>query len=161
MINKIESLLKGYAQEAVADIKEIPTGQTDAVADAASGSIIDILKKKISSGDVSSLINSFKDDSAIQATTHEISGNLTQKLSGLGINVDSAKNIALSILPVILSKFSKGAGSSSGLEFQSLLGKLGDKVDLSTLGNMLSGDDDKSDKGSDKDGILGKLKGLF
>lgn len=46
MINKIESLLKGYAQEAVADIKEIPTGQTDAVADAASGSIIDILKKK-------------------------------------------------------------------------------------------------------------------
>lgn len=75
--------------------------------------------------------------------------------------MDSAKNIALSILPVILSKFSKGAGSSSGLEFQSLLGKLGDKVDLSTLGNMLSGDDDKSDKGSDKDGILGKLKGLF
>lgn len=157
MLDKIEGLLKDYAQEAVTEIKEIPAGQSNTVADAASGSIIDVLKKKIATGDITALINSFKDENAIQSTATEISGNLSQKLSGLGINMDTAKTIALSILPVILSKFSKGSGNSGGLDFQSLLG---DKIDLSTVGSLLGGDDNKSDKGNDE-GLLGKLKGLF
>lgn len=165
MFDQIENLIKGYAQEVITGNKDIPSDKNAAAADAASSSIMDVLKQKMSSGDGSSLINSFKDEDALKETTTEMSGNFAQKLSGLGIDLDKAKTIAISLIPMIMSKFSQSSGKS-GFNVQDMLAQLGGKggnFDLSSLGNLFGQSEGKKDANDSKgdDGLMGKLKDLF
>lgn len=163
MFDQIEKAIKGYAQEVISGSKDIPSDKNEAATEAASSSIIDVLKAKVSSGDINSLLNSFKDEGAIKETSTEISSNFAQKLAGLGINMDSAKNIAISLIPMIMSKFSQSSGAS-GFNVQDILKQFGGKeggFDVSNITDMLGQSGDKTDgKGTDG-GLLGRLKKLF
>lgn len=164
MLEQIQNIIKGYAQEAVSANDNIPTEKNEAAAQAASDSVIDVLQQKLASGDLSSLLDSFKDQKSMGETGTEISNNFAQKLSGLGINMDTAKTVAMSLIPVILSKLGQSS-AGSGLNVQDLLSQFSGKgggIDLSAIGNMLGGSKDKSGKqeGGSND-LLGKLKDLF
>lgn len=163
MLEQIQNIIKGYAQEAVSANDNIPTEKNEAAAQAASDSVIDVLKQKLASGDINSLLDSFKDQKSMGDTGTEISNSFAQKLSGLGINMDTAKTVAMSLIPVILSKLGKSSGG--GLNMQDLLSQFSGKgggIDLSAIGNMLGGSTDKTGKqdGGSND-LLGKLKDLF
>lgn len=165
MFEQIQNMIKGYAQEAVSANTEIPNEKNEAAAEAASTSIVDVLKQKVAGGDITSLLNSFKDEGAIKETSAEMSGSFAQKLSGLGINMDTAKTVAMSLIPVIMAKFSQSSGGAGGFNVQDLLSKFGGKdggLDLSSLGGMLGGSDKKDGKDAGNDGgIMGTLKNLF
>lgn len=159
MLDQIESLISKYAKEAVSENKEVPSEKSEVVSNAASSSIMDLLKEKASSNDISSLTSMFNNEKGIQDLVSQLSGGFIEKLLGQGFNLDNAKGIAMSLLPMILSKLTGKSGGSGG-NMMDVLTQFGGKGDIgSLLGGLVGGD-----KGKGKDaggGMLGKFKDLL
>lgn len=157
MLDQIEGLISKYAKEAVSENKEVPSEKSEVVSDAASSSIMDLLKEKASSNDISSITSMFNSEKGIQDSVSQLSGGFIEKLMGQGFNMDNAKDIAMSLLPMILSKFTGKSGGSGG-NVMDILTQLSGKGDLgSMLGGLMGGDKGKSSGG----GMLGKMKDLL
>lgn len=166
MLKNIENLVREHAQDAIINNQAVPNEKNEAAIQAASGSLIDVLKEKVSSGNISELINSFRDGSPSGDTTDAVSNKFTEKLSGLGIDLGQAKNIAASIIPAIVSKFTQKTGdpNDSSFDLQDIMSNIAGedgKFQLSDLGNLFNKDaSDSTDKKEDG-GIMGKLNDLF
>lgn len=169
MLENLENLIRENAQGAIVNNTDIPNEKNDAAIAAASSSITEVLKKKISGGDVNGLINAFKDPSTQRATSSEVEGTYTNKLQGLGINLDSAKSIAASLIPVILAKFTQKTNdpNDTSFNFQDIVRQISGpdgKFQLSDLTNLFNKGGASSEPNAEKDagdGLLDKLKGLF
>lgn len=155
MFDKIEDLLKGYAREASQSVKDVPSGKTEGVSNAAVDSIMGLFKDKISKNDLSGLTEMFKDKNAVNNTASQASGDFVKRLEAMGINMDTAKKIAAAVLPVILSKFSSNSGTKGGLN--DILSQFGGDDLTAALGGLLGGKKGKSGDG----GMFGKMKDLF
>lgn len=156
MLDKIEGLVKNYAGDAVKGMKDIPAGKGDAVTSAATDSIMGFFKNKVGGGgDLSAITDMFKDKSAIDNVTSQISGGFIQSLSKIGIGGDTAKMLSTALIPLILSKFTGGKGGLSDILGQ-LTGGAGDLT--SSIGGMFGG---KKGKDSGTGGLLGKLKDMI
>lgn len=162
MLDQLEGIIKKYALEAAVESKEVPADKTAAVSDAASNSVLDLLKEKLSGNNISELTQMFGSQTGIQDSVSQLSGGFIEKLTGQGFNLDTAKGIAASLLPMILSKLSGKSGGSGGI--MDVLSQLGGKGDLgSLLGGMLGGNSGSGSKGNDSGvgGMLGKMKDLL
>src|SRR5690554_3042969 len=92
MLDQIEGLIKKYAQEAIAGNKEVPAEKTEVVTEAASSTIMDMLKEKASSNDLSSLTSMFSSEEGIKDSASQMADGFIGKLLGQGFNKDSAKS---------------------------------------------------------------------
>lgn len=112
------------------------------------------------------MLDTFKGQTSLGETGTEISNSFEQKLEGLDINMDTAKSLAVSIfIPTLMSKLSQSSSGGS-LNFQDLLSQFLGKdggIDLSAIGNLLGGTNDKSDKqdGGRVNDLLGITKELI
>ena len=135
----------------------MPAEKTEVVTEAASSTIMDMLKEKASSNDLSSLTSMFSSEEGIKDSASQMADGFIGKLLGKGFNKDSAKSIAMAVLPLILSKFTGKSGGSGG-NMMDVLTQLGGKGDLgSLLGGLMGGDKGKDAGG----GMLGKFKDLL
>lgn len=170
MLKNLENLIREKAQAAIVDNPAIPNEKNEAAIEAASSSITDVLRQKLSNGDVNGLINSFKNPSGQQATSTEVADTFTSKLEGLGINLDSAKAIAASLIPGILAKFTQKTNdpNDSSFDFQDIVSQIAGpdgKFQLSDLTNLFNKDEQSTDSASpgkeSGGGMIDKLKDLF
>ncbi|WEK19045.1 MAG: hypothetical protein P0Y49_19910 [Candidatus Pedobacter colombiensis] len=163
MLDNLNQLVKENVQDAIVNNSEVPNEQNEAAISAASGSIVDAIKQHLSSGNLSSLVDSFKGgnpegSSVAQAAT----AGFTDKLAGMGINLESAKNIASSVIPNIVGKFVNKTNdpNDSSFNIQDIISKISGpdgKFQLSDITNLFSG----GKEGESGGGIIDKLKGLF
>ncbi|WP_316804642.1 DUF937 domain-containing protein [Pedobacter nototheniae] len=170
MLENLNELVRENAQDAVVNNSAIPNEHNEAVIQAASSSIFDTLKDKLTSGDIGSLTDIFKSENAEgSAVATQASGTFVDKLSALGISGDTAKSIAASIIPVIISKFTQKTNdpNDSSFNIQDVIGKLAGgadgKFDLSDVVGMFGGGNKDQAAGAQPEGggILDKLKGMF
>ncbi|MCZ4245188.1 DUF937 domain-containing protein [Pedobacter punctiformis] len=169
MLENLNELVRENAQDAVVNNSAIPNEHNEAVIQAASSSIFDTLKDKLTSGDIGSLTDIFKGGNAEgSAVANQASGSFIDKLGSLGISGDTAKSIAAAIIPVIISKFTQKTNdpNDSSFNIQDVVGKLAGgadgKFDLTDVIGMITGNKDQA-AGAQPDGggILDKLKGMF
>lgn len=169
MLKNLENLIRENAQGAIVNNSDIPNEKNEAVIQAASTSIVDVLKQKLASGDVSGLINSFKQEGAGADTANEVSNAFSSKLEGLGINMDTAKSLAASFIPTVLAQFTKKTNdpNDNSFDFKDIVSNIAGpdgKFQLSDLTNLFNGGGDSGSTGEQKNdggGIIDKLKGLF
>lgn len=169
MLKNLENLVRENAQAAIVDNNEIPNEKNEAAIEAASTSIVDVLRQKVSSGDINGLVNSFKDPSEQSATANQVTDTFTNKLQGLGINMDSAKAVAASIIPTILAKFNQKTNdpNDSSFDFQDIVAQVAGpdgKFQLSDLTNLFNQGGNSSNESTNKEnggGFIDKMKDMF
>lgn len=187
MLESLNELVKEHAQDAIINNSAIPNEQNEAAVQAASGSIFDTLKQQLSSGNISSLVDAFKGGNAGgNSLTEQATTTFTDKLAGMGIDAESAKGVAASIIPSIISKFVNKTNdpNDSSFNIQDILSKISGpdgKFQLSDLTNLFSGShetgatenqtgvtgnqagtgENQTGATENQTGILDKLKGLF
>ncbi len=159
MLENLEQLVRENAQELVVNNSAVPNEQNEQVIQAASGSIVDVLKEKAGSGNIGDLISSFTQGGG---NLEQITSSFSDKLGGLGINAETAKSIGSSLIPMVMSKFFNKAAdpNDSSFDLQDILGRFGGadgKFDLNDVKDLLGGGQDGQAGG----GLLDKLKGLF
>lgn len=169
MLENLNELVRENVQDTVVNNAAVPNEQNEAVIQAASGSIFDSLKDQLSSGNVGGLAEIFNTGNAEgSAVTAQAAGSFTDKLAALGINAETAKGLATSIIPAILGKLTQKTADPNDSSFNigDILGKLGGgadgKFDVSDVIGMFNGSGPAQAGGtSESGGIVDKLKGLF
>ena len=166
MLENLNQLVKDSTQDAIVNNSEIPNEQNEAAVSAASGSIIEALKQQLSSGNIGGLIDAFKGGNIEgSAVAQDASAGFTDKLAGMGINLDTARGIAASVIPGIISKFihkTNDPGDSS-FDLKDVLSKISGpdgKFELSDLTNLFTGAKE-DEAGAQGGSIADKIKGLF
>lgn len=163
MLDQLEKLISQYSQEVVSNSNVVPNEKQKEVSQAASGSIIEIIKEKAASQDFSSLMNMLSNTESSTISTSDLGGDFIKKLTGKGIDSQLASTIASTVLPLILSKLSGNSEGGLGNILGQLTGGTGKGGDLaSALGGILGKSTTSATKGkTDLGGALGKLKDLF
>lgn len=172
MLENLNELVRENVQETVVNNSEIPNEHNEAVIQAASGSIFDSLKDQLSSGNIGSLAEIFNGGNADgSAVSQQASGSFIDKLSGLGINAETAKNLASTIIPGIIGKLTQKTAdpNDSSFNIKDILGNLSGgadgKFDVNDVIGMFNGGQNQQpgEIGAtpNEGGILDKLKGMF
>ena len=166
MLDNLNELVKESTQDAIANNSAIPNEQNDAAVSAASGSIVDALKQQLSSGNIGNLIDTFRGGNAeASAVAQDAASGFTDKLAGMGINMNTAKSIAASVIPSIVGKLVNKTNDPNDNSFniQDLISRVSGpdgKFDVADVTRMFTEKTDVNRDGKD-DGIVDKLKGLF
>lgn len=169
MLENLSELVRANVQESVINNTDVPNEKNEAVIQAASGSIFDTLKDQLASGNVGGLAEIFNSGNAEgSAVTQQAAGSFTDKLAGLGINAATAKGLAATIIPVILSKLTQKTADPNDSSFNikdvlgSLAGGADGKFDVSdVIGMFNGGGQTQGGANTGSGGIMDKLKGLF
>ncbi|SHF65879.1 hypothetical protein [Pedobacter caeni] len=166
MLENLNELVKESTQDAIVNNPAIPNEQNEAAIQAASGSIFDSLKQQLSSGNIGGLVDAFKGGNVEgSAVAQDASSGFVDKLAGMGINLDSAKAIAASVIPGIIGKLINKTNdpNDSSFNIQDVLTKISGedgKFQLSDLTELFNGNKEGEAK-EGEGGIVDKLKGLF
>ncbi|PYF76062.1 hypothetical protein [Pedobacter nutrimenti] len=166
MLENLNQLVKESAQDAIVNNSDVPNEHNEAAIQAASGSIFDTLKEQLSSGNIGNLVDAFKGGNVENsAVVQQASASFTDKLAGMGINLDSAKGIAASIIPGIVGKFVNKTNdpNDSSFDIKDIFSKISGpdgKFQLSDLTDLFSGNK-AGEEGQQGGGVIDKLKGLF
>jgi hypothetical protein len=166
MLENLNQLVKDNVQETIVNNSAVPNEKNEAAISAASGSIIDALKQQLSSGNIGNLVDAFKGGNAEgSAVAQEAASGFTDKLAGMGINMETAKNIAASVIPSIIGKLVNKTNdpNDSSFNIQDVIAKVSGpdgKFDISDVTRMFTEKTDVNGDGKD-DGLMDKLKGLF
>jgi hypothetical protein len=151
MLDQITNLIQDAAGSVVNQHPGVPDDKKEAVTNEAVNSLSDTFQQLSSGGDLTKMMGIFSGDAGSKdAIMNQFSGNFANTItSKLGINSDTAKSLAISILPVIAEKL-KGLFSGGGFDFGAILGSLqgGGQNDAEKGGN-----------GFDLDDAMDKLKG--
>ncbi|TCD12554.1 DUF937 domain-containing protein [Pedobacter frigidisoli] len=173
MLENLNQLVRENVQDAVINNSEIPNEQNEEVIQAASTSIFDTLKDQLSTGNVGAVADAFNSGNAENsAVAQQAAGSFTDKLAGLGINAETAKSIAASVIPMIVGKLTQKTAdpNDSSFNIQDILGKLAGgsdgKFEVSDVIGMFNGGGQAQQTNPDgtaqpDGGILDKLKGMF
>lgn len=168
MLENLSELVRENVQESVVNNSAVPNEQNEAVIQAASGSVFDALKNQLTSGNIGGLAEIFNTGNTENSpVTAQAAGNFTDKLSGLGMNAETAKNLASTIIPVVLGKLTQKTADPGDRSFniQDILGNLAGgadgKFDVSDVIGMFTGGNQTQQGTSGADGLADKLKGLF
>ncbi|MGN7989144.1 hypothetical protein ACTJKC_17485 [Pedobacter sp. 22226] len=168
MLENLNEMVRENVQESVVNNTAIPNEHNEAVIQAASGSIFDSLKNQLSSGNIGALTDIFNGNKAEGTQVAEqASGSFIDKLSRLGINADTAKSLAASIIPGLIAKFTQKTNdpNDSSFNLKDVLGSLGGndgKFDVSDVIGMFNGGKQTTQTGqTGEGGIMDKLKGMF
>lgn len=173
MLESLNQLVKEHAQDAIVNNSAIPDEQNEAAVQAASGSILDTLKQQLSSGNIGNLVDAFKGGNAEgSSVTQQATENFTGKLAGMGIDLESAKGVAASLIPSIIGKFVNKTNdpNDSSFNIKDIVSQISGpdgKFQLSDLTNLFSGHheggttENQDGTAENQGGIVDKLKGLF
>ena len=169
MLENLIQLVRDNVQESVVNNNEIPNEKNDEVIHAASTSIFDTLKDKLASGNASELANIFNNGNAENSpVSQQAAGNFTDKLAGMGINANTAKTVAASVIPMIIAKLTKKTAdpSDSSFNIKDILGSLtggsgAGGLDLGSVMGMFNGSGNDGNKQQGGGDTMDKLKGLF
>jgi len=167
MLENLNEMVRENVQESVVNNAAIPNEKNEAVIQAASGSIFDSLKDQLSSGNIGAITDIFNGNKAEGTQVAEqASGSFIDKLSGLGINADTAKSLASSIIPGLIAKFTQKTNdpNDSSFNLKDVLGSLGGedgKFDVSDVIGMFNGGQSQQGEQAGEGGIMDKLKGMF
>lgn len=168
MLDQLLEIVQQQAQGNVVDNNDVPNEHNEAVMQEASHSIFNGLQNMLNSGqttELTAMLQGNKNPADDEQTMNMLSGdfinNITEKF---GISGDSAKSIAMSLIPMVLSQLSNKAKdpNDSGIDFANILSSLrggsansGSAID--NIGGMLGLDKDKDgDVGIDD--VLGMFK---
>lgn len=172
MLENLNELVRENVQETVVNNSDVPNEHNEAVIQAASGSIFDTLKDQLSSGNIGSVADIFNGGNAEgSAVAQQASGSFIDKLSGLGINAETAKGIAASVIPVIIGKLTQKTADPNDSSFNikdvlgSLAGGADGKFDVSDVIGMFNGgqaqEPGQVNANQQGGGILDQIKGMF
>ena len=168
MLENLNEMVRENVQESVVNNAAIPNEHNEAVIQAASGSIFDTLKNQLSSGNIGAVTDIFNGNNAEGTqVAAQASGSFIDKLSGLGINADTAKSLAAGIIPGLIAKFTQKTNdpNDSSFNIKDVLGSLGGddgKFDVSDVIGMFNGGGQAQQPGqTGEGGIMDKLKGMF
>ena len=173
MFDQLMDLVRESGQESVVNNPAVPNEHNEAVMQEASSSIFSGLQNMLQTGGPGALKGLFEgvqsgdqNHPAVQQVANQFSGNLMQKF-GLGSGI--AKSIAISLIPVVLSKLmgrAQSAGNSnSGFSITNILGSLmgGGQPQMAGAGGGLSGIGNSLglDRDGDGDTDMKDLMGMF
>lgn len=163
MLQNLESLVREQSQDVIINNPDVPEEKNSAAIQAASSSVFETLKQKASSGDLSGLADVFNQGNNPESSVvKDASSNYANKLQGLGINMESAKSIAATLIPAVIAHFTNKTNDPNDKSFDlqdiisSISGPDG-KFQFSDLSNLLKSDGRQEGGGN----IVDKLKGLF
>ncbi|MEP6746449.1 MAG: hypothetical protein ABJB86_01915 [Bacteroidota bacterium] len=177
MLENLLDLIKQNAGSAIVNNPAIPDQHNDAAISEAGSSIMDGLKKMISSGntqDVVNLSNHQGGDIANTPAVQQISGGFIQNLMGkFGLGEGAASGIAASLIPMVMQKLVHQTNdpNNSSFNIQSIIGSLvggsgqqqqpaaagGGGLDIQSILSQFTG----GSTGTGGGGILDTLKGLM
>jgi len=180
MLEQLINLVKENAQEAIVNNQAVPNQFNDAAIGEAGNVIKDVLGAAVQNGNLQDVMSIFGNSSNLQ--NNPLVGNIVNQLSQnlsakFGIDTSAAQNIALSVIPMVLSQFSQktndpakngfdindimgslSGGKAQGIDFGQVLGQIkngkGGGVDLAGLAGQLFG-------GGKQKGGLGDILGGF
>ncbi len=175
MLEQLFNLVKENAQDAIVNNNAIPNQHNEAAVGEATNAIHDHLSQAVSQGNLQEILGLF--GNAQNLTSNPLVENIVSQLAGslsskFGVDGAQAQNIASSLIPQVLEKFSSktndptdssfsmndimshlaGGGGTRGVDFGNIVSQMrrGDGVDIAGLtGRFLS-----SNKGR-LDDILG------
>ncbi len=168
MLENLLDLIKQNAGNAIIDNPAIPNQHNDAAISEAGNSIVDGLKKMISSGNTQDVVNLFNHqggDIANNPAAQQISGGFIQNLMDkFGLDKGAASGIAGNLIPQVLQKLVHKTNDPNDKSFdiQGILGQLtngqqgGSGFDLQGLIGQFTGGGNAGGAG-----IMDKVKGLF
>lgn len=166
MLENLNQLVKENVQDAIVNNSNVPDEQNEAAVSAASGSIVDAIKQHLSTGNLGSILDAFKGGNAEgSAIAQDATAGFTDKLAGMGINLDTAKSIAASVIPSIVGKFVNKTNdpNDSSFNIQDVISKVSGpdgKFDLSDVTRLFTEKTDVNGDGKD-DSLIDKVKGFF
>ena len=169
MLDQLLEIVQQQAQSNVIENNDVPNEHNEAVMQEASHSIFNGLQNMLNNGQTQELAGLLKgdrnvadDEPAMSMLSGDFISNITEKF---GISGDSAKSIAMSLIPMVISQLSKKAKDpdDNGIDFGNILSSLqggnnsGSTSALDSIGGMLGLDKDKDgDVGIDD--VLGMFK---
>ena len=130
MFEELMQAIQQEGQQAVVANPEIPNEQNDAVMQEASGSIMNGMTDMMQQQGPSAIKNLFEgvqsgdpNNSGVQQLSNNFAGNIMEKF---GINANTAKTLAASLIPVVLGKIMNRAKdpNDKGFDIGSILGSL-------------------------------------
>ena len=163
MLDQLLDLVKNNAQDLVVNNSEVPNEHNDAVIGEATNAIHDQLSQAVSQGNLQDVMGLFGNSQNLTSNplVAGIIGQLTSSLgSKFGVNAASAQNIAGSLIPQVLSKFTQKTNdpNDSSFNINDVMGHLsGGKTSGVDFGNVVS--QLQSGQGVDFGGLAGKLLG--
>lgn len=140
MLESVIGLIKGYAQDAIANNVDIPADKQSAAVEATTDALSSGFQNNLSG--VSDLLSG-KSSSLLTTLQSSVSGALSSKV---GLDQGIASSIASSIVPVIVNAISQNATGSAGSGFS-----------IENIMKAFGGGSSSSSGG----GLLGMLGGLF
>lgn len=129
MFDELMNIVRQEGQQTVVENPAVPNEQNEAVMQEASSSVMSSMQGMMQQGGPGALKSLFEgvqsgntDHPAVQQVTNNFSGNPMQKF---GMNSGAAKALAVSLIPMVLSKLMHRAKTGgSGFDIGSILGSL-------------------------------------
>jgi len=166
MLENLNQLVKENVQQAIINNSAVPNEQNEEAVSAASGSIMEAIKQQLSRGNLGGLVDVFKGGNAEGSTVaQDATTGFTEKLEAMGINMETAKGIAASVIPSIVGKLVNKTNDplDSSFNIQDIVSKVAGedgKIDISDAIRLFTEKTDVNGDGKD-DSIIDKVKGLF
>lgn len=165
MLDELFKLVANESQDQIINNPQIPNENNETAIQTTSNTIFESLKSQVASGngkDVLSLLggqSGVQDNSVVNGLTANVTNSLMDKL---GIDNPAAKQIAASLVPVVIGKLVNRTNdpSDNGFDINSIFGSLTDgKSNGIDLGGLLAGNKNAGDQNPDLGSIFNMLSG--
>lgn len=123
MLDQLFDLLRQNGQESVINNPDVPNEHNEGVLQEAQSSIVNVLKGITVQGQSDQAV-SMNDDAAQPALQQMQHGFIQQIGQKFGINGDAAKNIAGSLIPMVLSQLQNKQAEGGGINLSGIMGML-------------------------------------
>lgn len=167
MFDELLKLVSNESGEQIINNPEIPNEQNNAAIETTTGSIMDGLKSQISGGNGADVLSLLGGQSGIQG--NPLVGNLTANVTSslmdkLGVSNPVAKQIAASLVPVVIGKLVNRTNdpNDSSFDINSIFGSLtGGKSNQFDLAGLIggSGSNQQQEQSTDLGSIFSILSG--
>lgn len=145
MFDELLKLVSNESGEQIINNPQIPNEQNEAAIETTTSSIVNSLKGQIAGGNGADVLSLLGGQSGVQG--NPLVGNLTANVTNslmdkLGVSSPVAKQIAASLVPVVIGKLVNRTNdpTDNGFDINSIFGSLtGGKSDQFNLGGLLGG----------------------
>lgn len=171
MLDQLLQMVKEYGENEVVQNPAVPNEQNNAVMSEASYAVAGTLQQAIANGNVQELMGLFQQEDNVMSNplAQQAQGSFVENItSKLGIDGNTAKGIAASLLPMIMQTLVKRTNSAapedSGFNISSLIGSLtGDGqqggLDIGNIISQFTGGGNSGGGGLDLNNIINQVKG--
>lgn len=161
MFDELFKLVQGESGEQIINNPQVPNEQNDAAIETTTSSIFDGLKSQVAGGNGADVLSLLGGKSSVQGNplVGGLTANVTNSLmEKLGIDNPAAKQIAATLVPVVIGKLVSRTNdpNDNGFDINSIFGSLtGGKSDQFNLGGLLGGS--QNQQGQEQSPDLGSI----